>query len=55
LELERAILTTLYLIGEETPTCSRIFQNEFAMIIEFMSTLSDAKWIFTNIYAPCTL
>jgi hypothetical protein len=31
-----------------------IFQNDFAMSIEFKSLFSDAKWIPTNIYALCT-
>jgi exonuclease III len=31
-----------------------IFQNNFAMSIEFISTFSGAQWVLTNIYAPCT-
>jgi hypothetical protein len=28
------------------------FQNEFAMMVEFTSTLSGATWMLTNVYAP---
>jgi exonuclease III len=31
-----------------------IFQNDYAMSIEFTSTMSGASWVLTNIYAPCT-
>jgi exonuclease III len=31
-----------------------IFQNWFAMSIEFTSAISDDQWVLTNIYAPCT-
>jgi hypothetical protein len=33
----------------------RVFQNEYAMSVEFTSTFSGASRIITNIYAPCTL
>jgi hypothetical protein len=32
----------------------RIFQNIFALSIEFVSAISGASWVLTNIYAPCT-
>jgi exonuclease III len=32
-----------------------IFQNEFAMSLEFVSTISNASWVLTHIYAPCTI
>jgi hypothetical protein len=31
-----------------------IFQNEFAMSLEFTSSISIASWVLTNVYAPCT-
>jgi hypothetical protein len=31
-----------------------IFQNAYAMSIEFSSTMSDVQWVLTNVYAPCT-
>jgi hypothetical protein len=31
-----------------------IFQNEFVMTVEFASTYSNAVWLLTNVYAPCT-
>jgi exonuclease III len=31
-----------------------VFQNEFALSIEFSSMFSDHSWILTQIYAPCT-
>jgi hypothetical protein len=31
-----------------------IFQNEFAMSIEFTSSISNASWVLTNVYAQCT-
>jgi hypothetical protein len=31
------------------------FQNTYAMSIEFTSTISEAQWVLTNIYAPGTL
>jgi hypothetical protein len=31
-----------------------MFQNNFAMIVEFVSILSVSTWILINIYAPCT-
>jgi hypothetical protein len=31
-----------------------IFQNGFAMSVEFVSPLSGATWVLTNIYAPCS-
>jgi hypothetical protein len=31
-----------------------IFQNSFAMSIEFIYAISDDQWVLTNIYAPCT-
>jgi exonuclease III len=31
-----------------------IFQNNYALSIEFTSTISGASWILTNIYTPCT-
>lgn len=30
------------------------FENEYAQIIEFHSTLTNQRWFLTNIYAPCT-
>lgn len=33
---------------------SLIFQNEFASSVLFTSTLNNASWVLTNIYAPCT-
>jgi hypothetical protein len=30
-----------------------VFQNSFAMTMEFVSALSGA-WVLTNIYAPCS-
>jgi exonuclease III len=32
-----------------------VFQNEFALSIEFSSTISDHSWILTQVYAPCTV
>lgn len=31
-----------------------IFQNEYAISVEFSSRHNDAQWMLTNIYAPCT-
>lgn len=31
-----------------------IFQNDYAMSIKFVSMISGAIWVLTNIYAPCT-
>jgi exonuclease III len=31
-----------------------VFQNDFALSIEFSSTISDHSWILTQVYAPCT-
>jgi hypothetical protein len=31
-----------------------IFQNEYALSVEFFSNSSNDSWIITNIYAPCT-
>jgi exonuclease III len=31
-----------------------VFQNQYAMSVEFTSVFSGATWILTNIYAPCT-
>jgi hypothetical protein len=31
-----------------------VFQNNFAMSIECISTISGASGILTNVYAPCT-
>lgn len=31
-----------------------IFQNSYAISVEFFSKHNDAHWILTNIYAPCT-
>jgi hypothetical protein len=31
-----------------------VFQNSYAVSVEFFSKHSDAHWILTNIYAPCT-
>jgi hypothetical protein len=30
-----------------------VFQNDYAMSIEFVSTMLGASWILSNIYAPC--
>jgi endonuclease/exonuclease/phosphatase family metal-dependent hydrolase len=32
-----------------------IHQNEYAQLIEFNSTISEAVWVLTNVYAPCTI
>jgi hypothetical protein len=29
-----------------------VFHNSYAMSIEFVSTISGATWVLTNIYAP---
>lgn len=31
-----------------------IFQNSYAISIEFSSSHNGAQWVLTNIYAPCT-
>jgi exonuclease III len=31
-----------------------IFQNEYALSVEFFSNSSNDSWIITNIYVPCT-
>jgi hypothetical protein len=31
-----------------------IYQNEYALSVEFFSNSSNESWIITNIYAPCT-
>jgi exonuclease III len=31
-----------------------IYQNEYALLVEFSSNSSNGSWIITNIYAPCT-
>jgi hypothetical protein len=31
-----------------------IFQNAYAMSVEFSSIMSDVQWVLTNVYAPCT-
>jgi hypothetical protein len=31
-----------------------IFQNAYAMSIEFSFTMSNAQWVHTNVYVPCT-
>jgi hypothetical protein len=31
-----------------------VFQNEYAMNIEFVSTTSGANWLLINIYASCS-
>jgi hypothetical protein len=31
-----------------------MFQNEFAMSLEFTSSISNASWVLINVYAPCT-
>jgi exonuclease III len=33
---------------------SVIFQNAYAMSIEFSSTMSNVQWVLTNVYVPCT-
>lgn len=33
---------------------SLIFQNAYAISVEFISKHNDAHWILTNVYAPCT-
>jgi hypothetical protein len=30
------------------------FQNDYAMSVEFISSMSGASWFLTNIYAPCS-
>jgi hypothetical protein len=32
-----------------------IFQNDYALSVEFFANSSNESWIVTNIYAPCTL
>jgi exonuclease III len=32
-----------------------IFQNNFSLSVELTSTLSGIPWVWTNVYAPCTL
>jgi hypothetical protein len=32
----------------------RIFHNAFALSIEFVSIMSGASWVLTNVDAPCT-
>jgi hypothetical protein len=31
-----------------------IFQNSYAISIQFSSLHNGAQWVLTNIYAPCT-
>jgi hypothetical protein len=31
-----------------------VFQNDFAMSVEFVYAFLGATWILTNVYAPCT-
>jgi hypothetical protein len=31
-----------------------VFQNKFALSTEFTSTMSGARWLLTNVYAPCS-
>lgn len=31
-----------------------VFQNRFAIFVEFFSLHDNAHWILTNIYAPCS-
>lgn len=31
-----------------------VFQNSYAISVEYYSKRNDAHWILTNIYAPCT-
>lgn len=31
-----------------------VFQNSFALSVEFQRVLSGENWILTNVYAPCT-
>lgn len=31
-----------------------VFQNSYAISVEFISLHDNARWILTNIYAPCT-
>jgi hypothetical protein len=33
---------------------SVIFQNEYALSVEFSAISSDENWIVINIYAPCS-
>ena len=33
---------------------TEIFQNEYALSVEFTSKLNNDCWVLTNIYAPCT-
>jgi exonuclease III len=33
----------------------KIFQNNFALSLELVSTMSGASWVLTNVYAPCTV
>lgn len=33
---------------------SLVFQNSYAICVEFFSKHNDAHWILTNVYAPCT-
>jgi exonuclease III len=35
-------------------SCPVVFQNEYAMSVEFISIISDNTWTLTHIYAPCT-
>jgi hypothetical protein len=31
-----------------------VFQNSYAMSVEFTSLFLGASWILSNIYSPCT-
>jgi exonuclease III len=31
-----------------------VFQNEYALSVEFFATSSEESWIITNVYAPCS-
>jgi hypothetical protein len=31
-----------------------IFQNDYALLVEFFANSSNESWIVTNIYTPCT-
>lgn len=34
--------------------CQLMFQNDYALTVEFSSLHNAASWLLTNVYAPCT-
>ena len=43
----------LLLFGRAISSGSLIFQNQFALSLEFVSNHTNEPWVLTNIYAPC--